>query len=62
MHLSARSSVRRLMSFVSAVVIRVSLVLPQAVRDVWDGLMQLQQDMAAVCREQQALHLQYLTR
>ena len=50
------------MNFVSAVVIRVSLVLQQAVRDVLAGLMQLQQDMAAVCREQQALHLQYLTR
>ena len=39
-----------------------NLARPQAVRDVWAGLMQLQQDMAAVCREQQALHLQYLTR
>ena len=43
----------------SAAVTAVNLVQQQAVQDVWVGLMQLLQDMAAVYRVRRKLHLQY---
>ena len=56
MGINKKPDIRIIKEYISRVVIRVSLVLQQAVRDVLAGLMQLQQDMAAVCREQQTLH------
>ena len=55
-----RSSVTRQMSFAAAAVMAVSLVQQQEDLEEWVGSTVWHQSMAAVSREQQTLHLQYL--